>query len=48
MAEGLPSARVLKPEWIRIVERAPLGPLIARLQHWAEVRAALPDVLGLA
>jgi mRNA interferase MazF len=50
MAEGLPSACVLKPEWIRNVERALLGPLIARLpdQRWAEVRATLLDVLGLA
>jgi hypothetical protein len=48
MAEGQPSACVLKPEWIRIVECAPLGPLIAMLQRWAEVRAALPDMLGLA
>jgi mRNA interferase MazF len=49
-SEGLPSACVLKPEWIRIVDRALLGPLIARLQEkrWAEVRAALLEVLGLA
>lgn len=47
--EGLPTACVLKPEWIRIVERAFLGPLIATLPEtrWSEVRAALLDVLGL-
>lgn len=47
-AEGLPSACVLKPEWIRIVERRHLGPLIASLPEtrWSEVRAALLDVLG--
>lgn len=47
--EGLPTACVLKPEWIRIVERTYLGPLIATLSEsrWPEVRAALLDVLGL-
>jgi mRNA interferase MazF len=46
--EGLPSACVLKPEWIRIVERHYLGPFIASLgeHRWPEVRAALLDVLG--
>jgi len=46
--EGLPTACVLKPEWIRIVERRHLGPLIAPLPtaRWADVRAALLDVLG--
>src|SRR5687768_14853116 len=41
--EGLPMACVLKPEWIRIVERKYLGPLIATLpeNRWPEVRAAL-------
>jgi mRNA interferase MazF len=49
-AEGLPSACVLKPEWVRIVERALLGPLVARLneERWPDVRTALLDVLGLA
>lgn len=48
-ADGLPSACVLKPEWIRIVERPHLGPLIASLPEskWNDVRAALLDVLGL-
>lgn len=48
--DGLPSPCVLKPEWIRIVERRHLGPLIAVLaeSRWAEVRRALLDVLGLA
>jgi mRNA-degrading endonuclease toxin of MazEF toxin-antitoxin module len=46
--EGLPSLCVLKPEWIRIVERRYLGPLIAAFpeNRWSEVRAALLDVLG--
>jgi hypothetical protein len=40
----------LKPEWIRIVERRHLGPLIAILPEarWVQVRSALLDVLGLA
>ena len=48
-SDGLPSACVLKPEWIRIVDRVHLGPLIGRLQdaRWPEVRRALLDVLGL-
>jgi mRNA interferase MazF len=48
-ADGLPSACVLKPEWIRIVERAWLGPLVARFPEarWGEVRSALLDILGL-
>jgi mRNA-degrading endonuclease toxin of MazEF toxin-antitoxin module len=48
-AEGLPQDCVLKPEWIRIVERALLGPVIARYpeERRGEVRAALLDVLGL-
>jgi mRNA interferase MazF len=46
--DGLPNDCVLKPEWIRIVERRHIGPLIATLTeaHWPEVRAALLDVLG--
>jgi mRNA interferase MazF len=46
--DGLPTASVLKPEWIRIVERASIGPQIARLPdaRWPEVRAALLRVLG--
>lgn len=47
--DGLPSVCVLKPEWIRIVERSYLGPLITQLreERFASVRAALVDVLGL-
>jgi hypothetical protein len=47
--EGLPSSCVLKPEWIRIVERVWLGPVIASLPErlWPAVRASLLDVLGL-
>lgn len=47
--DGLPSPCVLKPEWIRIVDRAMLGPLIARFPEarWPEVRTALLDVLAL-
>jgi mRNA interferase MazF len=47
-ADGLPSASVLKPEWIRIVERRYLGPRIAGFPdaRWAELRAALLNVLG--
>lgn len=47
-ADGVPSACVLKVEWIRIVDRGHLGPLIATLPEarWVEVRAALLDVLG--
>jgi mRNA interferase MazF len=46
--DGLPSACVVKPEWIRIVDRASLGPLIATLPagRWPEIRAALLDILG--
>lgn len=48
--DGLPSACLLKPEWIRIVERRHLGPLIAVLPdaRWGQVRSALLDVLGLS
>jgi mRNA-degrading endonuclease toxin of MazEF toxin-antitoxin module len=46
---GLPSPCVLEPEWIRIVERPYLGPLIAQLpdERFPAVRAALIDALGL-
>jgi mRNA interferase MazF len=49
LEDGLPSACVLKPEWIRIVERSHLGPLIAHLheERLPVVRSALIDVLGL-
>lgn len=48
--DGLPSPCVLKPEWIRIVERPLLGPLIGRLNEDRRpaVRAALVEVLGLS
>jgi mRNA interferase MazF len=47
--DGLPSPCVLKPEWIRIVERSHLGPLIVHLneERLPLVRGALVDVLGL-
>jgi mRNA-degrading endonuclease toxin of MazEF toxin-antitoxin module len=47
-ADGLPTECVLKPEWIRSVERAHVGPYIASLpdQRWPEIRAALLTVLG--
>jgi mRNA-degrading endonuclease toxin of MazEF toxin-antitoxin module len=47
-ADGLPGPCVVKPEWIRIVERAYLGPWIATLpeSRWSEVRLALLDILG--
>jgi mRNA interferase MazF len=47
--DGLPSPCVLKPEWIRIVERPYLGPLIAQLreERLPAVRDALIAVLGL-
>lgn len=50
VADGLPSACVLKPEWIRIVERQHIGPLIAFFPEdkWTAVRIALLDVLGFA
>jgi mRNA-degrading endonuclease toxin of MazEF toxin-antitoxin module len=47
-ADGVPTACVVKPEWIRIVDRASLGPLVATLPEarWSDIRAALLDVLG--
>jgi mRNA interferase MazF len=46
--DGLPSDCVLKPEWIKAVERSSLGPWIATFpsSRWPEVTAALLDVLG--
>lgn len=46
--DGLPSACVLKVEWIRIVDRTQLGPLIATLPlaRREHVKSALLDVLG--
>jgi mRNA interferase MazF len=48
--DGLPSSCVLKPEWIRAVERGLLGPRIVGLadDRWPEVERALLDVLGFA
>lgn len=47
-ADGLPSACVLKPEWIRSVDRARIGPLVATLPaaRWPEVERALLQALG--
>lgn len=41
--DGVPTACVLKPEWIRSVDRAHIGPLLAHLPEarWREVRAAV-------
>lgn len=47
--DGLPGDCVLKPEWIKTVERSSLGPWIAAFpeNRWQEVTAALLEVLGL-
>jgi mRNA interferase MazF len=47
-ADGVPTPCVIKPEWIRVVERAYIGPWIATLPQgrWPEIRVALWDVLG--
>jgi mRNA-degrading endonuclease toxin of MazEF toxin-antitoxin module len=47
--DGLPGDCVLKPEWIKTVDRASLGPWIATFPEtrWEEVAKALLDVLGL-
>ena len=47
-ADGLPSECVLKPEWIKTVDRTSLGPWIATYpeSRWNEVVSALLDVLG--
>jgi mRNA interferase MazF len=49
-ADGVFEPCVLKPEWIRIVERSAIGPRITQLaeSRWPEVRASLLRVLGLA
>jgi mRNA-degrading endonuclease toxin of MazEF toxin-antitoxin module len=46
--DGLPTACVLKPEWIRSVEPTLLGPQIASFPQarWPEVERALLFVLG--
>lgn len=48
-SDGLPGECVLKPEWIKTVDRAALGPWITALPdaRWSEVTTALLDVLGL-
>ncbi len=48
-AEGLPGECVLKPEWIKTVDRAALGSWIATFPstRWNELTRALLDVLGL-
>jgi mRNA-degrading endonuclease toxin of MazEF toxin-antitoxin module len=48
--DGVPTACVLKPEWIRAVERTGLGPRIAAFpeRRWDEVQRAVLHVLGLA
>jgi mRNA interferase MazF len=46
--DGMLSPCVLKPEWIRAVDRSLLGPRIAGLPpaRWPAVERALLDVLG--
>jgi mRNA interferase MazF len=48
-ADGLRSECVLKPEWVRSVERHRLGSLIATLPEprWPDVRAAVLSAFGL-
>jgi mRNA interferase MazF len=48
-AEGLSSVCVLKPEWIKSVERSFLGRRITSFppHRWSEVRTSLLQVLGL-
>lgn len=48
-ADGLPSRCVLKPEWMRSVERDLIGPRLCGFPEtrWPEVRDALLYVLGL-
>jgi mRNA interferase MazF len=47
--DGVPADCVLKPEWIKAVDRTYLGPLISTLPEtrWDDVRTALLIVLGL-
>ena len=49
-SDGLPSDCVLKPEWIKTVDRGAIGPRIATFPpaRWHDLSAALLDVLGLA
>ena len=48
--DGLPGECVLKPEWIKTVERSSLGHWIAAFPEtrWKELKAALLEVLGLS
>ena len=48
--DGLPGECVLKPEWIKTVERGSLGPWIATFPEarWKEVSTAVLDILGLS
>ena len=48
--DGMAVVSVLKPEWIRSVERKLIGPRITALPNhrWPEVRDALLLALGLA
>lgn len=48
--DGVAVVSVLKPEWIRSVERTLIGPRITALpeHRWPEVRDALLLALGLA
>jgi mRNA-degrading endonuclease toxin of MazEF toxin-antitoxin module len=47
--DGVRSACVLKPEWIKSVDRTKLGPLIGSIPEarWTEIRAAMLHVFGL-
>jgi mRNA-degrading endonuclease toxin of MazEF toxin-antitoxin module len=49
-SDGVPARCTLKPEWIKSVERAAIGPRLGTLpgSRWPEVRAALLDILGPA
>jgi mRNA-degrading endonuclease toxin of MazEF toxin-antitoxin module len=46
--DGLPGDCVLKPEWIKTVDRKALGPWITAFPHarWTEVTTALLTCLG--
>jgi mRNA interferase MazF len=47
--DGLPSECVLKPEWIKTVDRSSVGPYIASFpaERWPEIRISVLDILGL-
>jgi mRNA-degrading endonuclease toxin of MazEF toxin-antitoxin module len=49
MKEGVPTESVLKPEWIKTIDRAALGRAFATFPsaRWNEVTTAVLDVLGL-